>query len=157
MDGPSDLSSSMREQRVEHENDGFVVRRAALDFARQHGFSRVECVEIAIAASELTSNIVKYGVRGSVRMEVVDDPQRGRGVRVIAFDRGPPFRDFEQAVKDGFDDDGPVDPMTLLRRGGLGAGLGAVQRFSDELGWAPEEGGSGKRVWMTRYRKRSRR
>jgi anti-sigma regulatory factor (Ser/Thr protein kinase) len=138
-----------REQRVEHEVDAFAVRRATADFARELGFGRIECLELAIAASELTSNIVKYGVRGRVRLEAAHDPVRGGGIRVIAFDEGPPFRDFELAMRDGFDDRGPVDPLTLIGRRGIGSGLGAVKRFSDELGWEPTP--EGKQVWLVRY------
>ena len=114
------------EHRVAHATDAFVVRRAAIELAGLCGFSRVECVEIAIAASELTTNIVKYGVRGRVRIEPVDDAARGPGIRVLAFDEGPPFRDFAEATRDGYGDDGPVNPSRLIGRGGIGAGLGAV-------------------------------
>jgi anti-sigma regulatory factor (Ser/Thr protein kinase) len=138
-----------REQRVEHEVDAFAVRRATSDFARELGFGRIACIELAIAASELTSNIVKYGVRGRVRLEAIDDPARGVGIRVTALDEGPPFNDFSMAIRDGCDDRGPVDPMTLIGRRGIGSGLGAVKRFSDELGWEPTPGG--KQVWLVRY------
>ena len=138
-----------RELRVEHEVDAFAVRRATADFAREIGFGHIECLELAIAASELTANIVKYGVRGRVRLEAAHDPARGSGIRVTAFDEGPPFHDFAMAVRDGCDDRGPVDPVTLIGRRGIGSGLGAVQRFSDEIGWEPTPGG--KQVWLVRY------
>lgn len=138
-----------RELRVGHRADVFAVQRATRDIAREVGFKQVAAEELTIVASELASNILKYGVRGRIRLESIADPILGIGMRVTAFDQGPPFRDFELALRDGFDDDGPLDPAKILHRGGIGAGLGAVKRFSDELGWGPIEGG--KQIWAHRY------
>lgn len=144
-----------RRHAVEQEIDVIIARQAAQRLARELGFTRIHCVEVAIVASELASNIVKYGVRGSVVVEAVDHPERGIGVRITAIDCGPPFNDFEMALRDGFDDKGPLDPFKLAKRRGLGTGLGAVKRLSDELGLEPAEGG--KRVWAIRYAARPRR
>jgi anti-sigma regulatory factor (Ser/Thr protein kinase) len=138
---------------IENDYDVYAVQRAAKKLAARRGFATEECVEIAIAASELTSNIRKYGISGLVVLETVNDPTRGPGVRVTASDRGPPFRDFDLAVRDGCDDTGPLDPASLPHRGGIGKGLGAVKRFSDDLGWRPNDGG--KEVWFVRYRMRA--
>jgi anti-sigma regulatory factor (Ser/Thr protein kinase) len=154
MTGASGVYPAAREQRVDHAVDAFAVRREAQDLALALGFSRIEAVEIAIAASELTTNILKYGVRGTVRFEAVDDPASGLGIRVLAFDHGQPFRNFSRALEDGSDQDGPIDPLHVIGRGGIASGLGAVRRFSDELGWEPTA--EGKKVWMIRYRKRRR-
>jgi anti-sigma regulatory factor (Ser/Thr protein kinase) len=144
----------MRRHPVEHDVDVFGARRAAREVAEAVGFSRVGCVEIVIVASELASNILKYGVRGSVQIEIVDDPARGEGLRITAFDEGAPFQNFDGALRDGFDDTGPIDVLKLGRRGGIGAGLGAVRRLTDEIGWAPTS--NGKRVWAVRFRERPR-
>jgi len=141
---------------VEHTADVITVQTAAREFARDHGFRVTDCHEISLFASELASNIVKYGVRGGrVCIEAVNHPERGVGVRIIAFDQGPPFHDFDMALRDGCDDKGPLDPASLPGRGGMGVGLGAVVRLSDEIGWAPAPGG--KKVWAIRYAKRPRR
>ncbi len=145
----------MLEYRVEHEADVIAVQRAAREQAIDIGFRRIDSIEIAIIASELASNIVKYGVRGSLRLEEVDDPLKGPGIRITAFDCGPPFHDFSLALKDGFNDKGPLDPASLIGRRGIGAGLGAVMRFSDEFGWQPTK--DGKLVWVVRYMKRLKR
>lgn len=137
---------------IDTDFDVYAVQRAARKLGARLGFARDECVEIAIAASELTSNILKYGISGLVVLEAVDDAARGPGVRVTARDRGPPFRDFELAVRDGYDDTGPLDPASLSHRSGIGKGLGAVKRFSDDLGWRPSA--EGKEVWFSRYRAR---
>lgn len=140
---------------MEHNADVLTVQRAARDLARDQGFSERDAIELSIVASELATNIVKYGVRGSVRLDAIDDPEKGAGVRLVAFDRGPPFNNFDMALRDGCDDKGPLDPATLHNRGGIGAGLGAVARLSDEIGWAPTR--DGKEVWALRFAKRPRR
>jgi anti-sigma regulatory factor (Ser/Thr protein kinase) len=110
---------------------------------------------LAIVVSELTSNILKYGIRGSLRFERIESAEHGLGVRVVARDIGPPFRNLEMALRDGYDDHGPIDPGSLLRRGGLGAGLGAIVRLTD--GFEVESvTPTGKEVRVVRYRKRPR-
>jgi anti-sigma regulatory factor (Ser/Thr protein kinase) len=138
--------------RIDHATSIFAPRRAARDLAATLGFDRRAATEIAIAVSELGSNIVKYGVRGRITVERADDPGRGVGVRILADDEGPPFRDFATALQDGCDDRGPLDPGTFLKRHGIGAGLGAVTRFSDTITLEPAA--SGKRIVVVRYLKR---
>lgn len=140
------------ECRIENDFDVYAVQRAARKLGARLGFQPAECVEIAIAASELTSNILKYGASGAVVLEAVDDPAEGPGVRVTASNRGPSFHDFNLAVRDGCNEDGPLNPASLPHRGGIGKGLGAVKRFSDALGWHPRP--EGKEVWFVRYRRR---
>ena len=118
------------------------------------GFRRKDCQELAIVVSELCSNIIKYGIRGSVEIEPVSDAENGLGVSIVASDVGPPFRDFGIALQDGCDDSGPIDPATLLRRGGLGIGLGAVVRLMDSL--ELRQGQNGKEIRAVRYLKRPR-
>ena len=99
--------------------------------------------------SELASNIVKYGVRGSIELTPLDDPPNGTGLSIVAHDVGPPFRDWNMALRDGCDDRGPIGPAELLRREGLGIGLGAVVRLSHGL--ELETGADGKRIRVVRY------
>jgi serine/threonine-protein kinase RsbT len=129
--------------------------RAALDtLSAKLGFRRPEQQELAIVLSELVSNIVKYGIRGSVDLDRVDDEHHGIGIVILARDVGPPFRDFGMALQDGCDDQGPIDPGVLLRRGGLGIGLGAVVRLTDDIGLTQRS--DGKEIRAVRYLKRPR-
>jgi serine/threonine-protein kinase RsbT len=132
--------------------DVYEPRRAIQALGRELGFERKDCHELAIVLSELVSNIVKYGVSGSVSMEKVVDARHGPGVAIVAEDVGPPFFDLAMAVQDGYDDRGPIDPVKLLRRGGLGTGLGAVVRLTDSFHVEPLP--KGKRVRVTRFVKR---
>lgn len=129
--------------------DVFHVQRCTIQFAESLGFSRRECQELAIVASELTSNIIKYGVRGSVEMEVVVD-ENGSGILLIASDSGPPFHDLAAALQDGYDDRGPIDPIEMLKRHGIGGGLGAVVRLTHSFQVEPG-GQGGKKVRVVRY------
>lgn len=147
--------SGMRSCEVEDEIDIYSARRLARELAEQLGFGKIEREEIEIVASELASNIVKYGIRGKMEMEQVRDPVLGIGLRIIAEDIGPPFYDVGMAIQDGYDDRGPLDPATLFRRRGIGGGLGAVIRFTDSFAYEPEE--KGKRVVVVRYRTRPKR
>src|SRR5689334_1683550 len=106
--------------------DVYAPRQAVEALARELGFPRRERAELLIVVSELCSNIVKYGVRGSVEFAPHDDAAHGLGIAIIAHDVGPAFRDLKMALTDGCDDQGPIDPGILMKRGGLGIGLGAV-------------------------------
>jgi anti-sigma regulatory factor (Ser/Thr protein kinase) len=145
----------MRSCEIQDEIDIFAARRVARELAEELGFNKIEREEIAIVASELASNIVKYGVRGSIEMEEVRDRVLGRGIVLRAKDSGPPFHDVQMALQDGCDDRGPLDPATLFRRRGIGGGLGAVIRFTDSFRCETEA--QGKTVIVIRYRKRPKR
>lgn len=118
--------------------------------AAEHGFDRFACQELAIVASELASNIIKYGERGEILAQVLASP-RGPCLELIAKDRGPQFHNLESAMKDGWDQNGPIDPVVLLKRSGIGGGLGAILRFTHTF--AVEELPQGKQIVTRRYLK----
>jgi serine/threonine-protein kinase RsbT len=122
-------------------------------FSAGLGFTRIAQGELIIAASELASNILKYAGRGEVVLRRVVDPAGRIGIEIAAHDHGPPIVDFEAALRDGWSEGGPIDPALLLRRRGIGAGLGAVARFSDRLYYQPSEG-SGKSIVAQRFIRR---
>lgn len=117
--------------------DLFTARWTAQRIAGSIGFSSVARQEIAIVVSELGTNILKYGKRGHIAMRPIDDPVLGPGIELIAEDEGPLLRDLETALRDGHCERGPIDPLQQLRRGGIGAGLGAVLRLSDSFEYIP--------------------
>jgi anti-sigma regulatory factor (Ser/Thr protein kinase) len=121
-------------------------------FAASLGFELRDAEELAIVVSEMASNIVRHGIRGSIALDVVEDACAGLGLRIVARDVGPPFRDLATALRDGCDDRGPIDPETIVRRGGLGGGLGAIVRFTDSFRVEPEA--VGKRICAVRFRAR---
>jgi len=133
--------------------DLFHVQRSLAAQARLVGFSKRECTELAIVGSELASNILKYGVRGAIEMSRIEDAN-GVGLLLVASDCGPPFHDLESALKDGWNDRGPIDPIEMLKRKGIGGGLGAVVRLSHAFSVEPSA--SGKRIHVRRYLRRPR-
>lgn len=137
------------EQRLARDVDVFSAQHAARAFAEQLGFPRRDATEIAIVASELCTNALKYAGRGLLILEPLRDPKRGPGVRIVVRDQGPPFTDFERAAEDHSDQRGPLDPASFAGRRGIGSGLAAVRRLSHACGWSAEE--HGKRVWAERW------
>lgn len=134
--------------------DVFLARWAVLRLAREIGFSTTAGHELAIVVSELCTNILKYGVRGEIELARIEDPGAGAGVTIVATDEGPPLASLEAAMRDGWGDRGPLDPA-ILRRGGIGAGLGAVQRLTDRFEYLPD--GARKAFRVTRFLHRPRR
>jgi serine/threonine-protein kinase RsbT len=95
------------------------ARRTARSLARRLGFAAADCEAIALATSELATNLLRYAPGGAVRLSTVDGVG-GRGVRVESRDSGPGIADPERAMADGFS-----------TGGGLGHGLPAVRRLMD--------------------------
>jgi anti-sigma regulatory factor (Ser/Thr protein kinase) len=118
-----------------------VAGSQARRFAVRAGMSSRRATELAIVVSELATNIAKHGIRGEITL-VFDPgvPSRGE-ILIAAHDIGPPIHDLQLAMTDGFDDRGPIDPALLLRRRGLGTGLGAIARLADRIEVQAEEGG----------------
>ena len=109
--------------------------------AREFGLDARRSMELAIVVSELASNIVKHGIRGEIVLVLDPDAPPQGEITVEAHDVGPPIRDLQLAMIDGNDDQGPIDPALILRRGGLGTGLGAVARLADRIEYRDVEGG----------------
>ena len=137
----------MREHKIRDRSDIYGVRHTVRALAAGVGFPRRACDELAIVVSELGSNILKYGVRGFISIDAVASAERG--IVIVARDFGPPFHDLGMALRDGYDDRGPIDPMTMMKRGGIGGGLGAVLRFSHAF--RVETLADGKKIEVVRY------
>jgi anti-sigma regulatory factor (Ser/Thr protein kinase) len=94
------------------------ARRAAVRFAEQMGLGEVDSGSVAIAVTELATNLVKHARVGRVICESI--AQNGsRGLRILAIDKGPGIRDITTALEDGYSTSGTA-----------GNGLGAVKRLS---------------------------
>jgi anti-sigma regulatory factor (Ser/Thr protein kinase) len=146
---PGARTAELGQYSVRAAVDAFTARRAVRSHACAVGFKRIEAEELALASSELCSNIVKYGVRGVLVVERLEHATHGVGLVLDAQDAGPPFRNFETAIRDGSDDRGTIPPEALYARRGIGAGLGSVRRFTHVLLVEPLD--KGKRVLAVRY------
>lgn len=138
------------EFRVETELDVFDARRRAERLARDLGFSRPDAGLITVVVSELGYNVVRHGVRGVIALSRVASDAHGPGIRVEAADEGPPIPDLQLAIRDGHDRTGPIDPMLLYRRAGIGSGLGAIVRLTHEFRY--ERRADGNCFTVVRYR-----
>lgn len=90
-------------------------------YSRKAGFDETPARMIATVVSELVRNILKYADSGEIRLRRVKRTG-GRGVEVVAVDRGPGIADCEAAMRDHFSSGGT-----------LGLGLPAVKRMMDEF------------------------
>jgi len=136
--------------------DVLAARRAVRSLGAAIGFQSREATELAIVTSELGSNILKYGRHGMLVSRALDTPEpRRKGIVILARDYGPQFHDLATALQDGCDDRGPLDPMKLLSRSGIGGGLGAVIRLTHSFAVRPLA--DGKEIVVERFLKREER
>lgn len=115
-----------------------MAERAARDLSASVGFPAVECEEVALAVTELASNLIRHAGGGTLSLAPAT---RGasQGIQIESADAGPGFDDFERALTDGF---------TTSR--GLGTGLGTVNRLMDELECRPA-GATGAHIVCRRW------
>ena len=97
------------------------ARETAKRFAVQLGFDDTASQEIAIAVSELASNLIKHARGGHLNLASSAADERP-GLCLESHDSGPGIPDVERAVTDGFS-----------TTGSLGYGLGTVNRLMDEF------------------------
>jgi anti-sigma regulatory factor (Ser/Thr protein kinase)/serine/threonine protein phosphatase PrpC len=93
----------------------------ARDFALAIGFQAPAGEEIALVAAELSSNLVRHAGHGIMTLRALSDDGKV-GLELEANDDGPGIDNVDQAFADGFS-----------TKGGLGYGLGCVNRLMDEV------------------------
>lgn len=94
---------------------------AARSWAAEIGFTASEAEGVALAVSELASNLVRHAGGGSISLKTLLAGER-KGIQIESEDSGPGIGDVELALTDGYS-----------TAGGLGNGLGAVNRLMDDL------------------------
>lgn len=106
--------------RVEDPSAASAVRRAAERLAAELAMPDRRTSVLAIVAAELSSNLVKHAVGGSLLLRPVRTGAAGAieaGVEMIGFDSGPGMADLSRSMDDGHS-----------TAGTLGIGLGAIHR-----------------------------
>jgi serine/threonine-protein kinase RsbT len=124
--------------RAVTEQDAHTARRLARAFAAAAGFEGVAVEEVALAVSELATNLRRYARAGEVRLGRVGDPACP-GLQLESHDAGPGIDDLDLAMRDGYSSGG-----------GLGGGLPAVRRLMDEFDIS--SGPAGTRVIARKWR-----
>lgn len=97
------------------------ARRKAAAYAEELHFSESRCGAVAIAATEMATNLVKHAGRGNMLLQPIHENGHS-GLRLMAVDRGPGIADISRALHDGHS-----------TAGTLGTGLGAIRRLSDDF------------------------
>jgi serine/threonine-protein kinase RsbT len=123
------------------ETDVAYVQVRARAFARAASVPPRAQWAYAIVASELASNVLKYGLTGSITLRGRIAPRPFVEIETVDVGRG--IRDVAHAIRDGISEgvDHAKEGTPLHARRGLGLGLGAVQRLSDSLRIATHAGG----------------
>ncbi len=117
------------------------VTRAILQARRMSqaaAFESVDQSRIATAVSELARNILKYAGQGEVILRRCVGAT-GRGMEIVAEDRGPGIVDKDSALSDHYSSGGT-----------LGLGLPGVRRMMDEF-TLESEPGTGTRVTARKW------
>ena len=94
------------------------VRRVAAELARAEQMTEAECGNLALIATEASTNLVKYGKSGTITLTRYTEGAQ-HGVQLVIVDSGPGFADFTAATRDGHSS-----------AGSLGIGLGVIMRSS---------------------------
>lgn len=106
------------------------VRRQATTLAKGSGFGETAAGRVAIVATELATNLVKYGSQGAILVGTYED-DTGAGIELVALDKGTGMANVADALRDGHSTGGSA-----------GTGLGSVRRQShafDIASW-PDRG-----------------
>jgi len=105
---------------VEEASQVGEARRAATTMSEALGFDERRRGDVAVVASELATNLARYGKQGSLVLQALDRGDGSpRGIELLAVDCGPGMADPERCLTDGFSTGGTQ-----------GTGLGAVRRLS---------------------------
>lgn len=85
------------------------------------GFNENNQFMIATAASELSTNAIRYGAKGIFSIKYIEDGSR-KGVEVEVKDEGPGIENIDAAMQENYSSSGT-----------LGLGLPCVKRVMDEF------------------------
>lgn len=97
------------------------AREQGRALATQLGFTGSDLTVIATAISEVARNIIEYGRRGEITLNLIHQKSK-HGIVIVARDEGPGIPNIAQAMRDGF-----------TTGGGLGLGLPGTRRLMDEF------------------------
>lgn len=107
--------------QVEEPSQAGAARRTAIQYAEQLAFTEKECGAVAIAVTEMATNLVKHARQGKIVLQSLRE-RLHPALRVTSMDKGPGIRDIGWAMEDG-----------QSTAGTQGTGLGAVRRLSQQF------------------------
>ena len=102
--------------------DIILIRAKGEKLVRDIGMDKTQVAEVAIAISELASNLLKHkAVEGKIIIHELNK-EENKGIEIISSDLGPGIPDVKVAITDGYS-----------TADSLGIGLAAVNRLMDEF------------------------
>lgn len=126
-----------------HDNENVIY--SICEIAARVGFTKAEESIIATAASELSTNILRFAKSGSIYVAVIKEEKDGCqriGMEILAADNGPGIEDINKAMQEHY--------STIVTS--LGLGLPSVKRMMDEF-YMESIAGKGTRVLVYKWRK----
>lgn len=106
---------------VDHAHGLSLIRMEARGLFKILDIREPVRTEILTIINELGKNILRHAGCGEICLSAVEQGWE-KGVRILALDSGPGITDLEKALEPGFSEDK-----------GLGLGLSAIGRLSDEV------------------------
>ena len=97
------------------------ARRMIARYAENTSLGESDRGAVAIAVTEMATNVLKHAGRGKVICEPIGN-NGSRGLRILALDAGPGIRDIPAALRDGYS-----------TAGTQGSGLGAIKRLATQF------------------------
>src|SRR5512142_2004373 len=93
-----------RAERQELRSDEQVVRlrQSVRQWAIELKLSLVDQTKIVTAASEIARNAVVHGGGGTAELQMVEQENGRRGLRMVFEDHGPGIEDTKLALRDGY-------------------------------------------------------
>ncbi|HEV2702954.1 MAG TPA: ATP-binding protein [Steroidobacteraceae bacterium] len=113
-----------REQRrllIEEESQVGEARRDAQRLAMAYGLDATQTGRVAIAATELATNLYRHGSGGEMLLQPLRSGDK-ESIELLAIDKGRGMSDVSRCLGDGYSTGGTA-----------GTGLGAVRRLSAEF------------------------
>ena len=106
---------------LQQPSDNASVIYSVMHLASCLGYSETEQALVSTAASELSTNIIKYAGSGKVYVRILSNGEKN-GIEIEAVDNGPGIPDVEMAMSDSYSSGNS-----------LGFGLQSVRRIMDEF------------------------
>ncbi|MBU0763972.1 MAG: ATP-binding protein [Bacteroidetes bacterium] len=122
---------------LRRQSDVSKVSRFVSEVASEMGFDKLACAEVALAASEICQNAVKYGEKGTATIRILNS---GKILQIVVEDSGTGIPNIQEAVKEGF----TTSNMSL------GLGLKVAQRSVDGFTIESDKG-NGAKVTMKKF------
>ncbi len=136
------LYSNRIELLYPHDNENVIY--TVSEVVQEAGFSNTETAMIATAASELSTNILRFARKGTLYITIVkriSSRKEQIGIELLAEDYGPGIHDINLALKENY--------STITAS--LGLGLPSVKRIMDEF-YIESYPGEGTRVLVYKWR-----